>query len=105
MAKNPHDPIARYHRKAKALRRIGLENQCKCGENRPEALISSSKPIICAACQRVKRGRTVFDEHHPSGKSNNPATIRVHVNDHRAVLSPAQYDWPRETLENPLGSP
>ena len=23
------------------------------------------------------------------------------MSDHRAVLSPAQYDWPKETLENP----
>jgi len=29
----------------------------------------------------------------------------VPVNDHRAILSPAQYDWPKETLENPDGSP
>jgi len=27
------------------------------------------------------------------------------VNDHRAVLSPAQYEWPPETSENPSGSP
>ncbi|MGH9682859.1 MAG: hypothetical protein ACRD4S_04520 [Candidatus Acidiferrales bacterium] len=27
------------------------------------------------------------------------------VNDHRAALSVAQYDWPEETLENSDGSP
>jgi hypothetical protein len=31
--------------------------------------------------------------------------LLVPVNDHRAVLSPAQYDWPRKTLENRYGSP
>ena len=46
-----------------------------------------------------------MDDHHPFGKANNPTTIPVPVNDHRAELSPAQYDWPRETLENPDGSP
>jgi hypothetical protein len=29
----------------------------------------------------------------------------VPVNDHRAELSPAQYDWPKATLETPEGSP
>ena len=46
-----------------------------------------------------------MDEHHPAGKANNAATISVPVNDHRARLSPAQYDWPKATLENPDGSP
>jgi hypothetical protein len=27
------------------------------------------------------------------------------TNDHRAELSKAQYDWPKETRENPDGSP
>jgi hypothetical protein len=29
----------------------------------------------------------------------------VPVNDHRAYLSAAQYNWPKETRENPDGSP
>jgi hypothetical protein len=43
------------------------------------------------------------DRHHIAGKANSPATIPVSVNDHRAVLSTAQYDWPKATLENPDG--
>jgi len=27
------------------------------------------------------------------------------VNDHRAILSPKQYEWPQETWENQEGSP
>ena len=27
------------------------------------------------------------------------------MNDHRAVLSPAQYEWPQETWDNPFASP
>ena len=46
-----------------------------------------------------------MDTHHPAGANNHPATIDVPVNDHRAVLSVAQYDWPSETLENPRRSP
>ncbi|MGB9242164.1 MAG: hypothetical protein WCC03_02345, partial [Candidatus Acidiferrales bacterium] len=32
-------------------------------------------------------------------------TIAIPVNDHRAELSTAQHDWPKETLENPDRSP
>lgn len=99
------DPIGRYQREATAARRIGVNKQCACGETRPEALIAGSKPTVCAACQRKKHGRSTFDSHHVAGKSNSAATIPVPVNDHRSALSPAQYDWPKETLENPDGSP
>lgn len=46
-----------------------------------------------------------MDDHHISGKANSPVTIPVPVNDHRAKLSVDQYDWPKQTLENPSGSP
>ena len=45
------------------------------------------------------------DEHHPFGQANSTVTLEVPVNDHRAQLSVAQYDWPTKTLENPDGSP
>jgi hypothetical protein len=76
-----------------------------CGEQRPLALIPGSKPKICAACQRKKNGQSVLDEHHPSGEANDPTTTPIPVNDHRAILSPKQYEWPQETWENPSGSP
>ena len=99
------DPIGRYQRKAAAGRRVGGERQCACGETRPEALIAGSNPTICNACEGKRRGRTTFDDHHVAGKANSPVTIQVPVNDHRARLSIAQYDWPKETRENPDGSP
>ncbi len=99
------DPIGRYQRKATAARRIGRNKQCACGESRPEALVRGSKPTTCAACVRKRRGLTTEDNHHPAGRANNPATILVPVNDHRAELSVAQYDWPKETRENPGCSP
>src|SRR4051794_17741422 len=93
------NPINSYARKATAARRIGPKKQCVCGEMRPEALITNSNPPICASCKRKNRGETTMDEHHVAGKSNNATTISVTVNDHRACLSPAQYDWNKETRE------
>jgi len=46
-----------------------------------------------------------MDKHHFAGRANNPATIPVPVNDHRARLSVAQSDWPKPTLINAQGSP
>lgn len=46
-----------------------------------------------------------MDKHHPAGRANSPVTIPVPVNDHRAILSIAQYDWPKQTLENPNANP
>jgi hypothetical protein len=103
--KSPRDPIADFERVARAARRVGQGSRCKCGERRPLALIPGSKPMVCAACQRKKTGRSMLDEHHPAGEANDPTTTPIPVNDHRAVLSPEQYDWPKETWENPWGSP
>jgi hypothetical protein len=103
--KAPRDPISDFQRVARANRRSGQDRQCKCGEKRPLALIPGSEPAICAACHREERGRSEFDNHHPAGRANHPATIPIWVNDHRAELSPAQYDWPRSTWENVDGSP
>jgi hypothetical protein len=106
MKKNvSRDPIAKFERESRAARRVGMASRCKCGEQRPLALISGSKPMICAACQRKKNGHSVLDDHHPAGEANDPTTTPIPVNDHRAVLSPEQYEWPQETWENPSGSP
>lgn len=101
----PDDPTCAYARNATAARRVGENAQCACGEGRPEALLAGSNPTICAACARKKRGYATVDNHHVSGEANSPATIPVPVGDHRAVLSVAQYNWPRQTLENPDGCP
>ena len=98
-------PVGRYQRRARAARRVGLESQCVCGEKRPEALIAGSHPLRCAACDRERRGQTTVDVHHVAGKANSPVTIPVPVNDHRARLTVAQDNWPKETRENPDSSP
>jgi len=99
------DPSGAHRRKVVAARRVGVGARCACGEDRPEALIAGSTPTICAACQRAAKGRTTIDQHHFAGKANNPATIPVSVNDHRAILSVAQAEWPRSTLSNAEESP
>lgn len=97
--KRPEDPIRNYQRTSIAAGRKAGQS-CKCGEARPQALIT-----ICAECLRKLTGKSVFDAHHPAGKANHPSTIKVPANEHRAILSDAQYDWPKDTWENRDGSP
>jgi len=100
------DPEAAWVRESTAVRRVGVNAKCcKCDEKRPKALIRKSEPKMCHECKRKEEGKTHMDNHHPTGKANNPTTIPVPVNDHCAELNPAQDDWPKETLENPDGSP
>jgi len=99
------DPARVYRRKAVAARNVGAGARCSCGEDRPPALIAGSNPTICAECQRAWNKRAPMDDHHFAGRANNPATISVPVNDHRAVLSAAQMEWPKSTLSNPERSP
>ncbi len=100
------DPIAAQKRKAEAVRRIGLGKTCSCcSENRPEALIPGSEPMICAKCKRRQKGKGTVDQHHVAGRANDPMTIPVDINDHRAVLSVAQHDWEPGVLQNPDGCP
>jgi hypothetical protein len=99
------DPSGTHRRKVIAARRVGVGACCACGEDRPEALIAGSNPTMCAACQRAAKGLTTTDQHHFAGKANNPATIPVPVNDHRAILSVVQGEWPKPTLSNTEGSP
>jgi len=99
------DPSGAHRRKVVAARRVGVNARCSCGEARPEALIAGSNPTICAACERAAKGRATIDQHHFAGGANNPATIPVPVNDHRAILTVAQEDWPKSTLANTEGSP
>jgi hypothetical protein len=98
------DPSAAYVRRAIAARRVG-ERRCACGESRPKALISKREPIMCHECWRKQEAKSVTDDHHPAGENNDSLTVPIPVNDHRAELNVAQYDWPKPTLENPDASP
>ena len=104
--KRPRDPIGAFERENRAALRVGQDSQCHlCCERRPLALIPGTEPKICASCQRVKLGKSSLDDHHPAGRANHRATTPIPANDHRAVLSPKQYEWPPETLKNSSGSP
>ena len=99
------DPIIAFQRREKAVRSAGNKLPCACGESRIGALIPNSKPPVCAECQRKQKGKNTMDKHHVAGRANSSVTIEVPVNDHRAILSEAQYEWPKETLRNPRGCP
>ncbi len=102
-----HDPIKSWVRTSRAQRRVGQGAICAAcqEENRPFALITGSMPSLCFACDRLARGRRPSEEHHVFGECNSDAVATVPVNDHRAALSVAQYDWPPRTLRNPANSP
>jgi hypothetical protein len=100
-----NDPIGAAARRSKAARRIGINARCACGESRPLALITGSTPMICAECQRIKEGRSIYDNHHIAGKANHCLTIPVPANDHRAILSELQYTWSKAARENASSSP
>lgn len=99
------DPIRRYKRRSVAARSFKENDTCACGESRPEALVRGRRPPICTQCLREEQGKPIQDKHHPAGRANNPTTIEIPANDHRAELNPVQYDWPKKTRENPDGSP
>lgn len=99
------DPIRAYQRETVAARRLPENAQCACGESRPRALIPGTDPMTCARCDRKQKGKSTLDGHHVAGEANSPVTIPIPVNDHRAELNVAQYDWPSKTLQNPNGSP
>lgn len=101
----PRDPGSAYVRRKRAERRVGMGAKCACGESKPLALVPGSNPTLCAECDRKKKGKTTVDNHHPAGKANDPTTVPIPVNDHRAELSEAQADWPPGTLENSDGDP
>ena|SRR2546425_2748980 len=99
------DPAATYIREVRAKRWFPENSQCPCEEARPEAFVRKKIPVICHECNRTKQGKTTVDKHHVAGKSNNDTTILAPANDHRAELNVAQYEWPKETRENPDRSP
>ena len=107
MRKPPkRDPLGAFHREAMAERQLGEQNQCtSCGESRALALERKSNPRLCTECRKKSEGKTTMEDHHMAGEANSDATLPVPANDHRAILSEDQKDWPRETLENPDGSP
>jgi hypothetical protein len=46
-----------------------------------------------------------MERHHVAGRRNCPITVPIPANAHKSRLTEDQYQWPKETLENPNGSP
>lgn len=113
MAQRLRDPIAADARKAVASRRAGRRVCVSCPrlrpdrpvEDRPEALLTDRKPVICYECMLILSDLAPIEPDHPAGRHNSDVTVPVAANDHRAILSINQYDWPQPTLRNPDGSP
>ena len=101
----PRNPRAAHRRKFVRERVLGVNAQCKCGESRPEALLTDRNPVICIACDRRERAISDRDDHHIAAEANSPITINVPANDHEAELSTPQRDWPQKTVRNQDGSP
>lgn len=100
------DAIRQFQRQETTARRAGKNKSCEsCGEMRLEALVRGGKPTSCAECRRKTKGQTIMDNHHVAGRANSPVTVPIPVNDHRAELSVAQFNWPKGTLENSAGCP
>lgn len=99
------DPIKAAARRQRAQRRAGEDAICGCGEKRPQALIARRKQTVCFECDAKRRGKSTFEANHVAGRANDPTMLDVPINDHRAELSVAQYEWPPRTLQNPDRSP
>ena len=100
-----NDPIAAATRRSKASRKVARGAACPCGEKRAAALVPGAIPVTCAECRRIAQGKSRLDQHHVAGRANHEFTVPIPANDHRAVLSEQQYDWPKDTLRNPNQSP
>jgi hypothetical protein len=94
-------------RREKARRLLGVADpRCaRCGESEILVLTGTHPNVLCYECQALDRGRSLVEDHHPAGKSVDPAfTVPVPGNDHR-VLSVMQDDWPQATRSDHTGSP
>jgi hypothetical protein len=103
------DPEAAADRMEARLATLGTRTpECKvegCGETNPFALIGAYPELYCALHVSEFAGQCWFEYHHPSGQANDPEhTVEVPINEHK-VLSGYQAQWPRQTLQNPDGSP
>ncbi len=107
------DPIAADARKAVASRRAAGRACASCAslrphspvEERPEALLTDCEPIVCYECMLIMSDLAPVELDHAAGRRNSDVTVPIAANDHRAILSVNQYDWPQPTLRNPDGSP
>lgn len=99
------DDIRRLTRRTRRVAKFTDDAACaRCGTRDIHALVDSRQPVICYACDAHRRGVSVMEKDHISGKNNSNITMSVPANEHRN-LNDLQHDWPTETLRNPDGNP
>ena len=97
--------LKRALRHASKENRLGAHASCEaCGANDLRVLNKSRDRILCAECRLLGEEKTLFEYHHPAGRSNHGYVVRLPANEH-AIMTDFQEDWPRETRVNPRGSP
>lgn len=99
----------RAARRANKIEKLGFDAACAhCRETDivclQEVINESNALVLCASCRASRQGRRATESHHVMGRHNGNLTVSIPPNDH-ACLSDYQYDWPKETLRNPSGSP
>jgi hypothetical protein len=60
--------------------------------------------VLCYEHLLIQQGKATIEAHHPVGKANDPNTVGVAGNLHRA-LTDSQEDWPKEVRRNPHRNP
>jgi hypothetical protein len=101
---NQSSPLAKSLRQRKKQLTFGPDAACElCGETELRVL-QQTISIRCAECRLAAAGKPTTERHHPAGRHNDDFAALLPANPH-AVLSDAQYDWPRETLRNPDRDP
>lgn len=100
---------SRAARRANRVETLGVDATCKhCGEFEilclRELKSGSEQLLLCANCQAALRKKRDTESHHVMGRNTGDLTVSITPNDH-GILSDYQYDWPKETLRNPTGSP
>lgn len=99
------EELNREFRHANKRNRLGSNAKCElCGEHDLRILRKVGKHILCPECHLESQGKVPIENHHPPGKNNGDFCFPIPANTH-AILSDAQYDWPRETLRNPNKDP
>jgi hypothetical protein len=94
------ESINRATRRSRKARPLGPDARCwQCGYPETSGLGRHNRKIWCYECWAARQEKTTTEQHHLLGKANDPTTVGVPGNLHRAI-SDAQHDWPNETRYN-----
>ncbi len=92
--------VNRAARKAQRQRQFGAQALCaRCGWDQLDALSRLGNEILCYECLCIEKGKATVERHHILGRANDPQTVGIPANLHRA-LSDGQQDWPETVRRN-----